>query len=103
MQQEEGDDGKHNEEQASVEALGRQSRNQQRQQQQRCEKERQVDAPSLGFGIKPVDELAEFGLHKRPACADRVSRSLWKTRSAVLAGPNAIDKQEFNRGTTGEP
>ena len=103
MQQEEGDDGKREEEQAGVEALGRQPRNQQRQQQDRGEKEGQVDPPALRLRIKAVDELAEFGLDERPAGADRVSGVLGKAGGAVLAGPDRIDQQEFHRGNDDEP
>ena len=102
-QQEECDDGKRNEEQAGIETLGRQPRDQQRQQQQRGENEGQVHPPALGLRIEAVDELAELRLHERPARPDRAPHILLETCGAVLAGPDRIDQQEFHRGNDREP
>ena len=103
MQQEEGDDRKCEEEQAGVEALGRQPRNQQRQQQHRGEEEGQIDPPALRLRIKSIDELAEFRLDERPAGADRVPGILGQAGVAVLAAPDRIDQQESQRGNDDEP
>ena len=97
------DDGKHQEKQAGVEALGWQSRNQEGQQQDRREGKGEVDPPAFRLRIKSVDELAELGLHERPACADRVPDILGKAGVAVGAAPARIDQQEFQRGNNGEP
>src|SRR5207253_1669413 len=70
---------------------------------QRGENERQVDAPSLGFRIKAIDELAEFRLHKGPACADHARRIPGKTSSAVSPAPDCIDQQELDGWNDGEP
>src|SRR5258707_14730946 len=98
MQKEERDDRERNEEQACVEALGRQPWNQQRQQQQGSEGKGQIDPPPLRLRIKSVDELAELRLHKRPASADGVSGIFCKSRRGILSSPDLIHQREPRRG-----
>ena len=103
MQQEEGDDRKRDKKQAGIDALGRQARNQQRQQQNSGEKKGQIDPPTLRLGIEAVDELTEFCLDKRPAGADGMSDIFGETSSAVVAAPDGVDQKKFDRRNDGEP
>ena len=70
IEQEECDHRKREKEQAGVEPLGRQARDQQRYQQHHGQPIGQVDPPALGVGIEPVHELAEFRGDIGPARAD---------------------------------
>src|ERR1700692_4583188 len=103
MQQEKSDRRKCEEKQAGVDSLGRNPRNQQRQQQDRGEDERQIDPPPLRLRVEAIDELAEFCLDERPAGADRTADIFSETCGAVLAAPDRIDQQKFDRGDQNEP
>jgi hypothetical protein len=103
MQQEEGDNGQCAKEKPGIEALGRQSRNQQRQQQDCGQDEGQIDPPAFRFRIESVDELRKLGLDEGPAGADHMPGILGNAGGAILAGPDRIDQQEFQRGNDGEP
>ena len=91
MQQEEGNDGKGEEEQAGIDPLPGKFWNQQGQQQDRRQKEGQIDAPTLRLRIEAIDELAEFGLNKRPACANGMSGIFGKTGRSIVSAPDRIE------------
>jgi hypothetical protein len=100
--QEECHHGKRHEKQTGVDALGRQPRNQQRQQQQGRQDECQIDPPSFGLRIEAVNELDEFRLHVGPARANGVSGVI-EARAAIGAAPDRVDQQEPDRRHDGEP
>src|SRR6516165_10779047 len=103
MQQKKGNDGKRKEEQARIDPLPRELRNQQRQQEDRRQKEGQIDAPTLRLRIKAIDELAEFGLNERPARANRTPGIFGKTGGPIVSAPDRVDQQKLDRGHDDEP
>ena len=103
MQQEEGDDRKRDEEQPGIEALGRQLRDQQRQQQHGGKQEGQIGPPPLGIGVESVDELGEFRLHVGPAGADDMPGIGGKAGVPVGAVPDRVDQQKSNGRDDDQP
>ena len=103
MQQKKRDDWKREKEKAGIQALGRNSRNQKRQQQHGSQCEGQIDPPAFGLGIEAVNELGEFRFNERPARTNRMPGVFGETCRPVFSLPHRIDQEKANCGNDDKP